>query len=91
MKSIGEISKNRERFEKEYLKDPNKKLIDEIYRRCNTDRVKEGYKPLPWIAYKKKVHHLSQTELHALVKRMSQSVNPGKIFFGSLKVRKETG
>lgn len=70
---------------KELVKDPTKKLIDEISKRVNQDRIKEGYKPLPWIVYKVKVKKLSLGELHALLKKMSQSRNPGKVFFGILK------
>lgn len=86
MKSIEELA--RKRSENEFFKHPRHKFLDFIYQRVNTDRVSAGYKPLPKKVFAIKTSHLSLDDLDFLVKRMGQSLNPGKVFFGSLKIKK---
>ena len=86
MKNLGDFLKN-DRL-KELTKHPRHKMIDEIFTRVNRDRVYAGYKPLSMKVYAIKVSHLGVDDLHFLVKRMSQSSSPAKVFFGSLKVKK---
>lgn len=86
MKSLQELFDKKDRV-KEFLKPLDKKLIDEMHKLVNRDRVVDGRKPLPWIAIKMKVNHLGLDDLGYLLKRMQQSVYPGKVFFGSLKIK----
>lgn len=88
MKSIQEHIKNNEDALKELIKHPRFKHIDFIYQRVNTDRVRDGYKPLSKKILAIKISHLSMDDIDFLVKRMSQSSSPGKVFFGSLKIKK---
>lgn len=73
---------------KELTKKPRHKFLDEITKRVNQDRLGTKYKPLSVKVIAIKTAHLSEEDLHFLLKKMSQSLSPGKIFFGSLKVRK---
>lgn len=72
---------------KSLTKHPRFKLLDEITKRVNQGRLDTKYKPLVVKVIAIKTAHLSLTDLDYLLKRMSQSANPGKVFFGSLKSR----
>ena len=88
MKSLQELfNKNRDAI-KEYLKSPEKKMVDEMLELINRDRRADFRKPLPWIAIKMKVKHLSSTDMDWLLKKMRANSYPGKVFFGSLKVKR---
>lgn len=90
MESLEErINKKRATFEKEYLKHPKHKFLDEIWKMVNIDRKDTKYKPLSKKILAIKIAHLSTDDISFLVKRMQQSSNPGKVFFGSLKSIKE--
>lgn len=87
MKSLQELFKNKETATKEFLKHPRFKYLEEIYKLVNTQRKAEGFRALPIRVYAVKTAHLSLEDLDFLVKRMRASLSPGKVFFGSLKIK----
>lgn len=87
MKSLQEYLGN-EKAAKEFFKHPRHKLLDEMVKRINADRVGTKYKPLSVKIIGIKTAHLGIDDLGFLLKRMQQSMFPGKVFFGSLKVNK---
>lgn len=89
MKSLEEhLIKRESEGYKEFIKHPRFKAIDFIYQRVNWHRVREGYKPLTKGFIAIKTAHCTLEDLDFLVKRMGQSTQPGKVFFGSLKTIK---
>ncbi len=87
MKSLTFLLERKPDALKEFLKPHDKKVIDEMLELINRDRRADFRKPLPWIAVKMKVSHLSPADLDWLLKEMRASSYPGKVFFGSLKVK----
>lgn len=63
-------------------------MIDEMYVRINKDREGTKYKPLSKKIIGIKTAHLNLDDLGFLLKKMQQSMYPGRVFFGSLKVKK---
>lgn len=88
MKSLQELTDEKKaKLVKDLLKHPRHKFLDEIVNRVNYDRVLAGYKRLPVRVFAIKTAHLSMDDMGFLLKKMSQSSQPGKVFFGSLKVK----
>lgn len=88
MRSLQELTEEKKgKLVKDLLKSPRHKFLDEIVKRVNYDRILAGYKRLPVKVFAIKTAHLSMDDMGFLLKRMSQSNQPGKVFFGSLKVK----
>lgn len=87
MQSLQDYLKNNDAV-KDFLKHPRHKMLDEMVARINVDRRGTKYKPLSVKAIAVKTAHLSLDDMGFLLKRMQQSMYPGKVFFGSLKVKK---
>lgn len=87
MKSLQELFLKNGDATKDFLKSPRQKYLDEIVRLVNRDRILASYKPLATRVYAIKVAHLNETDLDFLVKKMRASLYPGKVFWGSLKVK----
>lgn len=87
MESISERLKNKELALKKIAAHPKHKMLDEFYQRVNPDLVSNGYKAWSKKRLAVKISHLSEMDMSYLLKRMSQSSNPAKVFFGSLKVK----
>lgn len=85
MKNISELLHSRDSRIKELTKNPRFKAIDVFYKWVNTDRVRDGYKPLGKNVFAIKTSHLSLDDLDFLVKKVQQSSNPGRTFWGLLK------
>lgn len=88
LKSMGDFLKRGDRI-RELIKHPKHKYLDEIAAMVNHDRINNGYKALPVKVYAIKMGYSKMTEqdMDYLLKRMKESGSPGKIFFGSLKVK----
>lgn len=87
MKSLADLARAKS-IEKQILKHPRHKLLDEMVKAINLDRRDTKYKPITPKIVAIKTSHLSLDDLHYLLKKMQQSSAPGKVFFGSLKVKK---
>lgn len=85
MKTLQEVLKENPEY---YIKHPRFKFIDEMFIRINKDREGTKYKPLSKKIIGIKTAHLGLDDMHFLLKRMQQSIYPGKVFFGSLKIKK---
>lgn len=89
MKSLNSLLGSQDGFLKELVKHPRHKIIDEMWKRVNTDRVASGYSPLKKSFFAYKLSLIPLGDQHYLLKKMQQSPNPGKVFFGMLKVKKD--
>lgn len=85
MRSLQELVS--QKSEKQLFKHPRHKYIDEIVQRINVDRRGTDYKPITPRIVAIKTSFLSLEDMGFLLKKMQQSHFPGKVFFGSLKVK----
>jgi hypothetical protein len=88
MKDMKDLLGNERRM-KELAKHPYFKLLDIVYNRINSERVREGYKPRPYGYFAKQLaifpsHH----EKWAFLKECQQKSNFGRFFFGIIKKKK---
>lgn len=86
MRSLADLARGKS-AEKRLLKHPRFKMLDEFYARVNTQRKSENLKPLPMKFFAVKTSHLSLEDMDYLLKRVSQSSHPAKVFFGALKIK----
>lgn len=88
MKSLSSLIEEKDRA-KEISRDPAQKMVDEFFKRINAERIVRDMKPLPYVAVKLKVSHLSLDDLGFLLKKCQQSANFSKTFFGLLKIPRD--
>lgn len=88
MKDLAELLRSKD-VPKEFFKHPRHKIIDAVWQRVNYDREQAGYKPLPKSFFGMKLAPIPLDDQFYLLKKMSQSPYPGKVFFGLLKVKKD--
>ena len=72
---------------KELAKHPRPKAIDFLYERINYERLRDGNKAWPKRLIAIKTAHCGLDDLDYLCKQVGQSSNPGKVFWGCLKVK----
>lgn len=87
MQSLALLLKGTDEQIKDYLKHPRHKILDEMLKLINRDREGTKYKQLTMKAVAVKTSHLGIDDMGYLLKRMQQSSYPGKVFFGSLKIK----
>ena len=63
-------------------------FIDEATARINMERVGTIWKPVTKRAVAIKISHLSDTDIHAFMKKCREGKSFSKVFFGALKVVK---
>ncbi len=79
--SAGDILGNRKDAIKEFLKPFRHKLFDNFHRRLNTDRLRDGKKPLSMKALAIKLSLYSDDELDYIYKQCSEARNFSSLFW----------
>lgn len=87
MKTLFELLQNKDI--KELAKHPRHKALDFFYQKVNQDLVSAGYNPWSKKRLAIKISHLSEMDLDFLMKKVGQSSQPARMFFGSLKIVKK--
>lgn len=88
MKDLKDLLKEKERI-KELSKHPYFKLLDIVYKRCNTERVTAGYKPMTYGFFAKQLSTFKgNARKYEILKMCQQSSNFAKCFFGMVKYEK---
>lgn len=74
----------------EIFKSPRERFLEETFSLVNTQRETDGYKPLAMKVIAIKTSHLNEMDMDFFLKKMRASPTPSKVFFGSLKVKKDS-
>jgi hypothetical protein len=89
MKSLSQLLNNQDKALKDLLKHPYQKLLDECFKRINTDREEAGYKPITMGRLTREIKEFGGLDRkYEVLKSCQQSRNFTRCFYGKLKAKR---